>query len=112
MKYCKRFLVLIVFFYLFFQLEQKRRRQTRQSKKVHAKPIRSEVESIMQNPSTTFKYIPTRLGAGKISIDDQIYDYHFKSQRIHFWKCCNLDCPAKAITRANEAWFLNNKHEH
>lgn len=101
-----------VLLYFNFQLGQRRRRQTRESKKSQAKPIRSEVESIMQNASTTFKYIPTRLGAGKISIDNQIYDYHFKSQRVHFWKCCIPDCPAKAITRVTEAWLLNDKHKH
>lgn len=101
---------LCVFF--LFQSGQKRRRQTQQSKKMQTKPIRSKVETIMQNPSTTFKYIPTRLGAGKISIDDRIYDYHFKSQGTHFWKCCKSDCPAKAITRLTEAWILNDKHEH
>lgn len=95
-----------------FQLGRKRRRPTGQTKKVQAKPLRSEVELVMQNSSTSFKYVPTRLGAGKISINDQMFDYHFKSQRIHFWKCCISDCPAKAITRATEAWFLNAKHAH
>lgn len=66
----------------------------------------------MKNSSTTFKYVPTRLGAGKISIADEVYDYHFKSQRINFWKCSRTNCPGKAITRGTEAWILKDKHQH
>lgn len=103
-----------------FKSGQKKRRQTRQSqaqsqsqsKKAQSKPLRAEVDSVMQKPSTTFKYVPTRLGSGKISIDNEVFDYHFKSQRINFWKCSKLNCPAKAITRANEAWIFNDEHQH
>ncbi|XP_055304422.1 modifier of mdg4-like isoform X24 [Sitodiplosis mosellana] len=93
---------------------QSKKRQTRQSqsKKSQVKPLRAEVDLVMQNPSTTFEYVPTRLGAGKIAIDNQVFDYHFKSQRINFWKCSQSNCPAKAITRATEAWILNNNHYH
>lgn len=91
---------------------KKRQAKVSQSKKAQAKPLRAEVDLIMQKPSTSFKYVPTRLGAGKISIEDQIYDYHFKSQRINFWKCSKANCPAKAITRGTEAWTINNLHDH
>lgn len=59
-----------------------------------------------------FNYLPTRLGAGKISLENRVYNYHFKSQRISFWRCEQIDCPAKVITRAMDAWILNNDHTH
>lgn len=85
----------------------------KQKQAARSKPIRADVDKIINNsPSTTFKYLPTRVGAGKISLEAQVYDYHFKSKRISFWRCTKQDCPAKVITRAMEAWILNDKHNH
>lgn len=108
-----KFSFFCLFRFLFYSA-RKRGRSTRQSqsKKAQAKPLRAEVDSVMKNPSTSFKYVPTRLGSGKISIDNEIFDYHFKSKRINFWKCSKYNCPAKAITRGSEAWIFNDKHQH
>lgn len=85
----------------------------KQKQSARSKPIRADVDKIINNSEPTrFEYLPTRVGAGKISLGDQVYDYHFKSQRISFWKCTESDCPAKVITRARDAWTLNDEHNH
>lgn len=78
------------------------------------KPIRADTDAVINNQRPmSFEYRPTLVGAGKISIDDRIFDYHFKSQRISFWRCSETgDCPAKVITRGKDAWYLHKDHDH
>lgn len=81
--------------------------------KKSAKPIRADTDAVMNNqPPMPFEYRPTLVGAGKIAIDNFVYDYHFKSQRVNFWRCSMLECPAKVITRGKDAWYLCKDHDH
>lgn len=100
---------------MFFHLPVIRSRSglRRQKQNIRPKPIRADVDKIMNDvPSTKFEYLPTRVGSGKIALADQVYDYHFKSQRVSFWRCTQQNCPSKVITRAKEAWVLDYDHNH
>lgn len=80
--------------------------------KVPAKPLRADVDKVMQQESFTFNYLPTILGPGKVSVNDREYAYHFKSQQVKFYRCEKPNCPAKVITKLNQAWIFNGDHNH
>lgn len=102
----------ITYFANFFLFYLGHRKGKTRGKKPTPKPIRADVDKVMGSPSTAFKYLPTRLGSGQISVNDHVYSYHFKSQRINFWRCSTQNCPAKVITKQAEAWFLHDEHNH
>lgn len=77
------------------------------------KPIRADIDEVINNQQPiSFEYRPTLVGAGKIALDNHVFDYHFKSLRVNFWRCATPECSAKVITRGKDAWYLHKDHNH
>lgn len=83
------------------------------NKVVRRKPLRANIATIMETSSTTYQYIPTVVGPGKVTFDKNVYEYHFKSLGVTFWKCEHVStCNAEIITKGNQAWVMEADHNH
>lgn len=76
-------------------------------------PLSANIPRIMETPSITYQYIPTVVGPGKVTINNVVYEYHFKSQGVTFWQCEKAPaCNAEIITKGNRAWIMDAEHTH
>lgn len=94
------------------QHQETARKPKRIQTRVTPQPLRADVDNVMKKSPILFKYLPTKLGPGKVSVDGVEYLYHFKSNGVNFWRCEKRTCTAKVITKNSYAWMLNETHEH
>lgn len=90
------------------------KKMAQKSKRMPRKqPLSANVPRIMKTTPMTYQYITTVVGPGKVTINDCVYEYHFKAQGVTFWQCHKAPaCKAEIITKGNQAWIMEAEHSH